>query len=142
LLNRYFNKPIKVEPDYTTADVKKYGIAEIIVKGFIGIVILAAGISLFTDSKNSKTYSIPDKYDAYIMMEKFVKEKLKSPKTAEFEPISTITFKNEGNVWAFVGYVDSQNSFGALIRTNFSIGMRYYTDNENWGLTTLIFEDR
>ena len=138
LLNKYFNRPVQSEPNYTMVP-RKYGIAEIIIKVFIGLIILAAVISLFTNNKN---HSSPDKYDAYVMMGKFVKDKLKSPKTAEFESISTITYKNEGDVWAFVSYVDSQNSFGALIRTNFSIGMRYHSEDDSWGLTTLVFEDR
>lgn len=107
---------------------------------FLLIIFFIAIISNRNNNDISKIY-IPDKYDAYVMMKKFVKDKLKAPSTADFEPISTIVFKNEGNIWAFVGYVDSDNSFGAHIRINYSIGIRYHPEDNSWGLVNLIFHN-
>jgi hypothetical protein len=55
------------------------------------------------------------------MAEQFVSERLKSPSTAEFADLSeweiTTTDKKK---WQVAAYVDSQNSFGAIIRTHFT----------------------
>ncbi len=47
----------------------------------------------------------------------FVVEKLKAPATAEFGDITAIQLGD--GTWAVSGSVDSQNSFGALIRSQF-----------------------
>lgn len=50
--------------------------------------------------------------------ENYIKENLKSPSTAEFEE-SFEYICDEGNIIKVKGYVDSQNSFGAMIRGKF-----------------------
>jgi len=73
-----------------------------------------------SDSNKTKYYS---SQDAYIEAESFVKKNLKSPSTAEF-PGWSIAEKHvkylSSNKYSIESYVDSQNSFGATIRTNFS----------------------
>ncbi len=83
----------------------------------------------------------PDKYDAYVMMKKFVDDKLLSPSSAEYESISTIGMKQEGNIWAFDGYVDSQNSSGVMIRNKFTIAIRYNSSTNDWSLLNLFFNE-
>lgn len=68
----------------------------------------------------------PDEFDAQINMEHYIEERLTSPSSAEFTFTSNLqlddkTFKMEG-------YVDSQNGFGAMIRSQFS-GTLEYTSN-------------
>ena len=60
----------------------------------------------------------------------FVSKMLKSPSTAQFEPIKSIaagkTKDEAGNLaWTVVGYVDSQNSFAAMIRQDFSATVQH-----------------
>ena len=49
-----------------------------------------------------------------------VKEQLKAPSVAKFGPLSETTIaKTPAGGWSVQGYVDSQNSFGAMIRSNY-----------------------
>lgn len=75
---------------------------------------------------------------AYTMMQGFVNEYLKSPGSAKFEWISEPDCKIERDETTYVitSWVDSQNSFGALVRTKFN-GMVEQTDNNNWTLRYL-----
>lgn len=59
------------------------------------------------------------KIKAITFSQSCVKEKLKSPKSAEFPvDLNHVTILND-TLFAIKSYVDSQNSFGAIIRTNF-----------------------
>jgi hypothetical protein len=51
--------------------------------------------------------------------EKITKKHLKSPSTAKFPSMSEYSFSKDKGIATVKGFVDSQNSFGAMIRTNF-----------------------
>lgn len=56
-------------------------------------------------------------YDAYDMAMFFVSDRLKAPATAQFSPFGVTVIRMEPDFkWVVKGYVDSQNSFGALIQ--------------------------
>lgn len=58
---------------------------------------------------------------AYDMSKRYIESKLVSPSTAKFPIFANIhVIKNE-DVYTVSAYVDSQNSFGAMLRTNFII---------------------
>lgn len=81
-----------------------------------------------------------DEISAQVMMEQFVSSKLKSPSTADFEyGFSTKIDKVGEKGYEVDSYVDSQNGFGATIRTNFHCEVEY-TGNGNWKLVDLTFE--
>ena len=77
---------------------------------------------------------------AYITMEDFVTQRLKSPKSAEFPGV----FDGRGDHVKYLGnqkyriisYVDAQNSFGATIRNNF-VGEIEQVDKNRWRLISL-----
>lgn len=77
-----------------------------------------------------------NKFTAITMCEKFVSQKLKSPSTAEF--CSSTDYKILNNpkttagLWSLEGWVDSQNGFGAIIRTKFQIHLQYDIDTDLW----------
>lgn len=75
---------------------------------------------------------------AYIMMQDFVKRRLKSPASAKFPFASEqdISIQKDEHEYVIFAYVDSQNSFGAMIRTYYS-GVVKQIDAENWQLVTL-----
>lgn len=50
-----------------------------------------------------------------------VKQRLKAPSTAKFDRTYTRKTKLKDNSWLVQGNVDSQNGFGAMIRSNWSI---------------------
>jgi len=79
--------------------------------------------------------------DAYFMAQEFVKANLKTPATAKFplypNPGIGIIRQDDGG-WLISGYVDSQNAFGALIRTKFICAIKEETEGK-WRLQTLRF---
>jgi hypothetical protein len=65
------------------------------------------------------------------MAREFVKDLLKAPGTAEFGGESV---KDLGNgEFEITGWVDSQNSFGALLRADFKVKIRHVEGNK-WKL--------
>ena len=76
---------------------------------------------------------------AYIMCEKMVAKKLKSPKTAEFASDWTnhVSYLGDGK-YKINSYVDSQNSFGALVRSKFSCVMTDLGDSK-WQISDVVF---
>lgn len=59
--------------------------------------------------------------EAFTIAQKIVKENLKSPGTAKFCSILQASVSNSGNSYTVTGWVDSENSFGATLRTNFIV---------------------
>ena len=116
---------------------------------FIIFVLLAVGS---TDNNNggSGRSSKPrdpnawktedNKSMAYIMMEGFVKRRLKAPSTAEFPGVFDGKLDHVsslgGQKYRIVSYVDAQNSFGAQIRTRF-IGEIQQISEDEWQLISL-----
>lgn len=72
---------------------------------------------------------------AYIMMEDFVKQRLKAPGTAKFPSIwegrKDHVESLGDNKYRITSYVDAQNSFGAQIRTKF-VGEIEQVTSEKW----------
>lgn len=82
-----------------------------------------------------------DEMGAYIAGSRLIKDKLKAPATAEFPKYNNgnIT-KNIGNCrYVSAGYVDSKNSFGALIRTKYDVEVMY--DLDSWVLINYSFKE-
>lgn len=79
--------------------------------------------------------------EAYVMMQDFVRDRLKAPATAEFpwDGVSATT-KVEDRKYRIRSYVDSQNSFGALIRTTY-VGELEQVDRTKWKLISLELEE-
>lgn len=75
--------------------------------------------------------------EASLICEKFVKDRLKSPSTAEFASLiwDGITVEKEGDVYSMRSWVDSQNGFGAMIRTQFLCKVR--PEGDQWRLVDL-----
>lgn len=58
----------------------------------------------------------------YLVEEDYaVKEKLKSPSTAQFCTTTEATIGRNGNTWTVKGWVDAQNGYGATVRANFVV---------------------
>jgi len=80
-----------------------------------------------------------DKLTAWVMAQEFVKKQLKAPGTAEFgslwkgdhqDPEKAVAHLGDGRYRA-IGWVDAQNTFGAVLRQRFTITVRYVGD-DNW----------
>lgn len=110
--------------------------------GCLVIVIIAVIIGYFifqpSKSKDLTPWNEKDEISmAYIMSQEFVTSKLKSPSTAKY-PLSygNGSKRMKGQQYSINSYVDSQNGFGAMIRTNFIVVVEQYEENE-WKLIDL-----
>lgn len=85
--------------------------------------------SYFSNSSSSYSGSSSKKQDddeikasVYVLAKNCVKNHLKAPSTAKFSEMWECAFqKGEGNVYMMTGYVDSQNSYGAMLQEQWSI---------------------
>lgn len=101
----------------------------------VAIIIIIVGVTLvnlFTDDKGS-TSNVSEHSEllAYSYAMDCVKSRLKSPSTAEFP--SSIekkqsTKSSSYGVYVIKSWVDSQNSFGAMIRSNFECTVKFDGD--------------
>jgi len=81
------------------------------------------------------------------MAQQFVKDKLKSPGTADFggvfsdyqKPDDVVTDLSGGK-FRVRAWVDAQNSFGAKLRNRFVCELEYM-GNDRWRLTSLVFAE-
>lgn len=74
--------------------------------------------SSYNNNYSSKT---DDELAIKMYVKDIVKEKLKSPSTANFPSYSTWNVSKSGNTYSVSSYVDAENGFGAEIRTYFSV---------------------
>ena len=89
---------------------------------------------------------------ASIQAQEYVKKALKSPSTAKFPGLwelsndGVVAYEKETNRYEIISYVDSQNSFGATIRSNWSVVLKYLGGDDsnirNWQLEKMIIDDK
>jgi hypothetical protein len=78
-----------------------------------------------------------DDISAYIEAQEYVKKALKSPSTAKFPATDFLAHSFGDNEYEIVSYVDSQNGFGAEIRSNWNVQFQMINDNQQKKLTQL-----
>jgi hypothetical protein len=104
----------------------------------VGLFILLSVLGKVTDRPSLHG----DKFNADVMCESFVKDRLRAPATAKFSPFEETTISELGDDrWRVAGYVDSQNGFGALIRDRYSCTVRYEGENK-WRGESVTVTDR
>lgn len=102
---------------------------------FIFIALLFKSCS--SGEKQTKDYC-SDSISAYVHSKDLIAKSLKSPSTAKFSPYSdTSVISNEGCNFTIDGYVDAQNSFGAIIRTRFNTTIRFDEKSQTYYLDKL-----
>lgn len=64
--------------------------------------------------------------EVWAMAQSFVKDQLKSPKSADFPTYGddSVSITGSGDYYKVTGYVDAENSFGAEIRSTFSLVLK------------------
>lgn len=94
------------------------------------------------DSAGGETENIKEstpRTDAIVMAQQFVEKNLKSPRSAKFpwsfDEYNVYALEGEGyeNSYEVNGYVDAENSFGAMIRNQFTVQMKNI-GNDQWQL--------
>lgn len=87
----------------------------------VGLLLLTAGLTACSGSSTTPSHT-----DAEVMCEKFVKNRLKSPGTADFPGVTDDDYAktkvlSNAKPWKYkvTGVVDSQNGYGATVRSNY-----------------------
>jgi len=105
----------------------------------VGLMALAVWW-IFSPSQKKERTPIDDCTDqtaAYVMANEFVQQRLKAPSTAQFPTMSSsgVSISHQGNCTHIVsGYVDAQNSFGAMLRTAYTATLQYQRERNSWRL--------
>ena len=106
------------------------------VVGYIGVLISDTSSSGQSSPSGSSRITVKDEPTAtaaWVMAQGFVKERLKSPSTADFGSVLGGTYQLPRDhvtrlgekTFKAVGWVDSQNAFGATVRTDFVVKLEY-----------------
>lgn len=93
-------------------------------------VLLPAGCVYMLSGDPDPKYA--NKTTALVCAKQKVREQLKSPSTAEFQPSIDMRVETADNLsYKIAGYVDSQNSFGAMVRTNFACDLTVHPESKS-----------
>lgn len=87
---------------------------------FLGFWFMALILNSETDPEDIKT----DSY-ALIYAERAIEGILKAPSTAEFGGIRNADIRRDGDTFFVRSFVDSQNSFGAMIRSHYEVKVTF-----------------
>ncbi len=82
----------------------------------LGVAVVVGIIAAITSTGVADRAPVYDEISAYTYCEIAVREELKSPSTAAFSQMSAT---GSGGSWTARGVVDSENSFGAIVRASF-----------------------
>ena len=108
--------------------------------GISALVVVSVLFYLWMSARDgSEVRSGPDNFGAFFICKQFVTDRLKAPASAVF-PLSNANGVNitklDSTQYRVNAYVDSQNDFGASIRTRYTCTVRY-TGNDGWQLEAL-----
>ncbi len=85
----------------------------------------------FRNKEKIETYSYLSNDEIAIAGQKFVEKNLKAPSTAQFPPLFKSSVKKiKSGHYSVSSYVDSQNEFGAMIRSNYIVELKQTTDGK------------
>lgn len=69
---------------------------------------------------------------AWVMSQRYVKNNLKSPSSAEFPALPNAAEHISGCTHVVVGEFEAKNGFGVMIRQRYSAKMTYNKDSDTW----------
>jgi hypothetical protein len=107
----------------------------------VGVILILLGpciAVMFNLEKNSSTKTqvkkeYPTEIDACVVSTHIVQDYLKAPSTAKF-PWTCAAVKLQTGAWHVRSYVDSQNSFGAMLRTNYMWTAEFNKNKNEWNI--------
>lgn len=108
------------------------------------VILFVIGSAIQAKINPVTTTNTAGRSDACSMSQDFVKNNLKAPATAQF-PMWTeenCAASHSGNDWTVTSFVDAQNGFGALIRSDYTARMTYHPERDTWTLTGLTITPR
>jgi hypothetical protein len=121
----------------TVTEEKNKKIAKWITAGIFLVIFIFMLRACASDSETASKPEVKanDKILALIMSHDFVKQLLKAPSTAEFSNneshVTSISTTLGHEVYDVRSYVDSENSYGAKLRTWYTCRIKFDGDNAN-----------
>lgn len=119
-------------------------IAFVVIFGFLGWYLFinddggsAASTSGGNGGASAPKVDVGDGNAAYVACKNYVEDQLKAPSTADWPFLPPYEPQLSGTTYTIRGYVDAQNSFGAMIRTNWTCKVRYNAPNKNYVLDSI-----
>jgi hypothetical protein len=121
---------VALKPNIKEQKQKNVGIGSIIFALVVLIFIVSSITNRSPESISAATTPRLDKFNAKVECEKFILQRLKAPAGANFSPTSELIVTGAGNgPWTVFGYVDSQNSFGAMLRSRYTCTVVFNGDS-------------
>ena len=100
----------------------------------LALVLSSGSIPDASPSSSSQSNAEEDPTDIrtkntaiFVIAQEIVEDNLKAPSTAEFCRLSECTMQRYDNLYAATGYVDAENGFGAMIRSEWTV--QFYSDD-------------
>lgn len=121
---------------------------------FCGIAAIIIIIFFVWLHENTDDTSNDRNIDAWVCAQNAVQEELKSPSSADFCTYPEATIKDRGNdKYSITGWVDADNSFGANIRTDFTVKLTltskgykdaqcYFGDDSLWAIAEDVVQNQ
>lgn len=142
-------EPSKIDLKNLTPDQKSKlkkanakGCIVLALAGLLIIILFRWGCSsedvVYTKEQQDSIYAADKSTIAQLKAEAFIKDKLKSPASADFDWGSTNVWYLKDSTFMVKGAVDSQNSFGAMMRTRYEAKVQQL-DEENWTVLSYNF---
>ena len=91
-------------------------------------IIIIASTSGDTSTDIAQEDNSPSDIEVCVQAQMMVESLLKSPSTADHPACMYGSLSKEGDTYTFGSYVDSQNGFGAMMRTNYKVILTYLED--------------
>lgn len=99
------------------------------IAGGIGLIILFMVIGSLSSSPSTPATTSNGIENREInsigFAESLIEGSLKAPSTAKFSGVKAYELSDQKDVWVVNGYVDSQNGFGAMIRSSWEVQLDY-----------------
>lgn len=113
---------------------------------FVVFFLIVVVMAVCSDDPDAKVEIAPkdrrmDKVQAGMMAQEVIKKQLKSPSTADFVGLLQDGVSNiNDTTFLVVKQVDSENSFGAMLRTSFMCQVNYYPTTDTYRVTDIVYE--
>lgn len=102
----------------------------------IGSIILIAHLCS-SPSPSPLSYTTDSEIDAYTTSKRTIEKVLKAPSTATFQSYNKSMVSVSGDTYTVNGYVDAQNSFGAMLRSYYTVRLK--GSAYNWTIESVVF---
>lgn len=106
----------------------------------VGFIVFIANLCSSPSSPpSSPTHSYTDsRIDAYTTSKRIIEKVLKAPSTATFQSYDKSMISVSGDTYTVNGYVDAQNSFGAMLRSYYTVRLK--GSAYNWTIESVVFD--